>query len=186
MDLLEAIYNRRSVRNYADNQVDKTTIEKLLAAAVQAPSAMNSQPLSFAVIQNSDLLHDYSDRSKKLLLNSLDRIPQLTKYKAALENPDFNIFYNAKTLIIIFAKLTGLHAAEDCCLAAQNIMLAAHSLGLGTCWIGFARPFLNLPEIKQELSIPAEYEAVAPLIVGYPQINPPAIPKKAPEILFWK
>lgn len=155
-------------------------------AATQAPSAMNSQPWAYAVIQDAAILKEYSDRSKQFLLNSLDRVPQLNKYKAAFENPDFNIFYNAQSLVIIFAKSEGLHNAEDCCLAAQNLMLTAHSLGLGTCWIGFARPFLNLSEVKEELGIPADYEAVAPIIVGYPQVNPPAVPKKSPEILFWK
>jgi nitroreductase len=186
MELLEAINTRRSVRSYADTKVDKETIEKLILAATQAPSAMNTQPWAYAVIQDAALLKDYSDRAKLFLLKSLDRIPLLTKYKAAFENPGFNIFYNAQSLVIIFAKAEGLHNAEDCCLAAQNLMLTAHNLGLGTCWIGFARPFLNLPDVKEELRIPADYETVAPIIVGYPQINPPAVPKKSPEIIFWK
>ncbi|HML31703.1 nitroreductase family protein [Sporomusa sphaeroides] len=186
MELLEAINSRRSVRSYTSAQVDKATIEKLLDAAVQAPSAMNSQPWAYAVIQNAALLKEYSDRTKQLLLASLDKFPQLNKYKAAFENPDFNIFYNAHSLVIIFAKPGSPNGTVDCCLAAQNFMLAAHSQNLGTCWIGFAQRFLSLAEIKEELGVPAEYEAVAPIIVGYPEVKPPAVPKKAPEILFWK
>lgn len=186
MELWEAVTNRRSIRSYTNKKVDKATIEKLLNAAVQAPSAMNSQPWAFAVIQNASLLKEYSDRSKQLLLGALDKMPLLNKYKSVFENPDFNIFYNAQSLVIIFAKPGSPNSAVDCCLAAQNFMLAAHSQNLGTCWIGFAQPFFNLPEIKQEFGIPVDYEAVAPIIVGYPQVKPPAIPKKAPEILFWK
>ncbi|HWR43881.1 nitroreductase [Sporomusa sp.] len=186
VELHEVINNRRSVRSYTDTNVDKAIIERLLNSAIQAPSAMNSQPWAYAVIQDVTLLKEYSDRSKHFLLSLLDQVPQLNKYKAAFENPEFNIFYNAQSLIIIFAKSKDLHSNEDCCLAAQNLMLTAHSLTLGTCWIGFARPFLNLPEVKEELNIPIAYEAIAPIIVGYPQVNPPAVPRKAPEILFWK
>ncbi len=187
MELQAAITNRRSVRSYTDTKVDKATIEKLLNAAVQAPSAMNSQPWAYAVIQEDNLLKEISDRSKQYLLSLLDKVPALNKYKAAFENPDFNIFYNATSLVIIFAKAEGIHSAEDCCLAAQNLMLTAHGLGLGTCWIGFARSYLNLPEVQEQLGIPNGYEAVAPIIVGYPQVvNPPAVPKKEPEVLFWK
>lgn len=186
MELKEAIFNRRSVRSYTDTTVTKEVIEQLLTAAAQAPSAMNSQPWAYAVIQDANLLKEYSNRAKQHLLDSLDKVPQLNKYKAAFENPDFNIFYNATSLIIIFAKDEAMHASGDCCLAAQNLMLTAHSLGLGSCWIGFAYAFLNLPEVKAELAIPEGYVAVAPIIVGYPQVNPPAVPKKAPEVLFWK
>lgn len=186
MELMEAINNRRSVRNYTNIKVANNLIEDLLQAAVQAPSAMNAQPWAYAVIQDDVLLKEYSTRTKQYLLASLDKTPLFNKYKSMFQNPDFNIFYNAPSLIIILAKVTGFHTAEDCCLAAQNLMLAAHSLGLGTCWIGFARAFLNLSDVRKELDIPSDYEVVAPIIVGYPQLNPPAVSKKDPVILFWR
>ncbi|SDF24775.1 nitroreductase family protein [Sporolituus thermophilus] len=186
MELFDAIQSRRSVRNYSPQAVSKDLLLQLLEAAVQAPSAMNSQPWAFAVIQDRELLNHYSDRAKAFLLSQMDQHPPLTKYRTALANPDFNIFYNAGTLLIVYAVPNGPHPEEDCCLAAQNIMLAAHGLGLGTCWIGFARPLLNLPEVKAELGVPAEYQAVAPLIVGYPASPVPPIPKKPPQILLWR
>ncbi len=186
MELIDAINNRRSIRNYKNQVVEKSAIDKILQAAVQAPSAMNSQPWAFAVIQNSELLQMYSDRAKGYLLSALEKNPLLIKYRAVLSKPDFNIFYNANTLIIIYAKPEGPHPVEDCCLAAQNLMLAAHSLGLGTCWIGFASALLNLREVKNELGVPEEYIATAPIIIGHPQSAVPDIPKKAPEIIFWK
>lgn len=186
MELREAINNRRSIRSYTDVKVSKKMIDELFQAAVQAPSAMNAQPWAYAVIQDEILLKEYSTKAKQYLLASMDKTPIFNKYKSWFENPDFNIFYNARSLVIILAKAEGFHTAMDCCLAAQNLMLTAHSLGLGTCWIGFARNFLNLPEIQNELGIPSGYEVVAPIIVGYPQVNPPAVPKKAPEVLFWK
>jgi nitroreductase len=185
MDLNKAINNRRSVRHYSAKKVAKETLDTLLRSAVQAPSASNSQPWAFAVIQDADLLKRYSDKAKSLLLTRSDEQPLLAKYRGMLSQTDFNIFYNAGTLVIIYAKPEGSHPEGDCCLAAQNLMLAAYDQGLGTCWIGFAVFLLNQPEIKAELGVPKEYTAVAPVIMGYPQGDIPRLSRKEPEILFW-
>ena len=186
MELMQAIENRRSIRNYSTQPVDKETIRQLVHAAIQAPSAMNSQPWAFAAIQDASLLQDMSNRAKRLLLSVMDQKPLLEKYRGAMLNSEFNIFYNASTLLIVYARPEGPHPECDCTLAAQNIMLTAHDLGLGSCWIGFALPLLNLPEVKQELGVPAAYTAVAPLVIGYPAGKAPAIPRTDPEIFFWK
>lgn len=186
MNLIKAISTRRSVRNYTAQKVAKESIDILLNSAIQAPSASNSQPWAFAVIQDADLLKRYSDKSKNFLLALSDEQPLLAKYRGMLSNTDFNIFYNASTLVIIYAKPEGLHAEGDCCLAAQNLMLTAHDQGLGTCWIGFAVSLLNQPEIKAELGVPKEYTVVAPIIVGYPQGAIPQLLRKEPEILAWR
>ncbi|HWR40564.1 MAG TPA: nitroreductase [Patescibacteria group bacterium] len=187
MNVNEVIKNRRSVRTYSTQPVSRENIEALLDSAVQAPSAMNNQPWAFVVIQDAALLKAYSDRAKAFLLSVIDQYPPLLKYQAALSNPGFNIFYNAGTLVIICAKQTaGLNAEEDCCLAAQNLMLSAWDKGLGSCWIGFARALLNQPAVKGELKIPETYAVVAPIILGYPQSELAAVAKNPPEIFSWK
>jgi len=186
MELMTAITTRRSVRQYTLQKVEKQTIETLLSAAVQAPSASNSQPWAFAVIQENEVLKQYSDRAKQYLLSLVDQDPVIAHYRDMLTNPEFNIFYNASSLIIIYAKPHGAHPQGDCCLAAQNLMLTAHSLDLGTCWIGFAQTFLDLPELKKELGVPAQYNVVAPIIVGYPKGRIPQLSKDLPEIIFWR
>lgn len=187
MNTIDAIYTRRSVRKYQDKPVDKATVEKLLDATVQSPSAMNAQPWTFCIIQDADLLLDISNRTKAYLLSILEQRPLLEKYRSAFESPDFNIFYDASTLVIICAKPgESPDPVTDCCLAAENLMLAAHDFGLGTCWIGFARAYFNLPEAKQSAGIPDEYTVTAPIIVGYPDGESPAREKNQPEILFWK
>ena len=103
-----------------------------------------------------------------------------------LAKPDFNIFYNAGTLIIICAKPKGAFVTADCWLAAENLMLAAFGMGLGSCVIGFAVPALNTSEIKAELGIPAECSAIAPIIVGVPSGETPRTTRKEPDILGWK
>lgn len=186
MNLAEAIKNRRSVRRYSTHQVERNIINKLLDAAVQAPTATNAQPWAFTVIQDIDLLKKYSDEAKKLLIASNEHNPHLDKYRTMLSNPNFNIFYTAQTLIVLYGKSEAAQPNEDCSMAAQNLMLMAHSLGLGTCWIGFAVPFLSLPEIKHELRVPPNYDPVAPIIVGYPAVETPPVPKNPPIIFSWQ
>lgn len=185
MNLIDAIYGRRSVRKYTNEHVSKEMVVKLIETAIQAPSSSNLQPWSFAVIQNSDLLKTYSDRAKKLVLEKFgDSDPR--GYKSLLSAPAFNIFYNAGTLIIIYAKAQDLTSMGDCCLAAQNLMLAAFNYGLGTCWIGFAMYLINDAEFKEQMGIPIDYRGVAPIIIGYPDVALAGVPRKPMEILAWK
>jgi len=76
--------------------------------------------------------------------------------------------------------------AEDCSLAAENLMLAAHAMGLATCPIGFARLWLNRPDVKKELGIPESYAPVFPVVVGFQKEPAHSVERKPPEILFWK
>ena len=100
--------------------------------------------------------------------------------------PDFNIFHGANTLIIICAKPLGSFVVADCWLAAENLMLAANAIGLGSCVIGSAVAALNTPEVKAKLGIPAEFNAVAPIIVGVPSGETATTSRKEPLILAWK
>lgn len=184
MDLIKALETRRSVRNYQKRGVDQETIEKLIALATLAPSAMNAQPWAFVVITDKSKLDEYSTRAKGILLASMALHPLMKKYRALLSRKSFNIFYNAPVLVALYAKPEGPAPEDDTCLAAQNFMLAAHNEGLGTCWIGFSKEMLNSDEFKAELGIPVEYTAAAPMILGYPATNPPAVQRKNPEIYY--
>jgi nitroreductase len=101
-----------------------------------------------------------------------------------LAEPTFNIFYGASCLIVVCARPPVQQSMEDCCLAAQNLLLAAHAQGLGTCWIGFARPWLELAETRTELAIPADCLPVAPIIVGFPATLPSPVERRKP-IVIW-
>lgn len=184
MKEMQAIYDRRAVRDYAAVAVPHAKIVELLHAAVQAPSAINQQPWAFAVFQGKERLKSFSDRAKAHLATTLGpEVPETSR--GMIDDPQFNIFYNANTLIVICARPGGMNAAEDCCLAAQNLMLAAHAMGLATCPIGMARSWMNLPKVKMELGIPAPLSPVFPLIAGYAATQPEAVPRNAPEIVVW-
>ena len=99
------------------------------------------------------------------------------------DNPDFNIFYNAETLIVIYGRTDAQFYEADCWLAAENMMLAACAMGLGSCVIGSALLALNLSDIKTQLRISDNYTAVAPIIIGYPNQENAVTSRNSPVIL---
>lgn len=187
MDIRQAIYTRRSVRAYQAKPVDKALIEQLIEAAVQAPTGMNAQPWAFAVIQDAATLKDISDRTKAHLLSLMDKMPAFERYREALENPEFNVFYGAPALVIVCAKPDiGPTPQIDCALAAENLMLTARSLGLGTCWIGFSAIYLTTAEAKRQFGIPEDYLVEAPIIVGHPEGEFAPAERNPPDMIYWR
>ena len=77
-----------------------------------------------------------------------------------------------RALVLILATSSDTQATEDCCLAAENFMLAARDDELGTCWVGLARPWFNLSATKVELELPESYRVVAPIVLGRPKAWP--------------
>jgi nitroreductase len=185
MNATEAILARRAVRAYTPRKVDEATVRMLLRAAVHAPSAMNQQPWLFSVLQDVSQLKRYSDRAKTMLLAQASKDPKATHYSDRLQDPSFNIFYDAGTLVVVGVSERGTYTDADCWLAAANLMLAAAEVGLGTCPIGFAVPILNTPEVKAEIGLPLAGVAVAPILVGYPTAAPPPVPRADPKIVTW-
>jgi nitroreductase len=174
MELLQAINERRSVREYTDEPVSDAVLRELIDAAIQAPSAINQQPWCFVVVKNPRLLARISDRAKAHLLKASLGAPA-HPFRDMLNDPNFDIFYHAPSLIVITAAQPTDWAVEDCALAAENLMLAAHGLGLGTCWIG-------TPEGKAALGLPPAYSPIAPIVVGYPRRRAAPVPRKAANI----
>ena len=182
MDINEAISGRRSTRDYTGQPVDEETVRRLIDAAVHAPSASNGQPWTFTVVRDQGLLDRISDAAKSHVLATLPDGPQSDHYRTMLSDASFQIFYHASALILISGIAQRPWVAEDCALAAENLMLAAYSEGLGTCWIGFAQGFLNTSEGKKALGLPATAVPVAPIIVGHPKAEIAPVPRKEPEI----
>ena len=185
MEVIDAIYGRRSVRAYADKPLERAVIQDLLRAATWAPSTQNVQPWAFLVVQGRDHLASLSDRAKKHLIEHYGDHLAMGRYRTLMSDPEFEIFYGAPTLIVICAKPEPLMPIAQCFLAVQNLMLAAHATGLGTCCIGWAEPLICLPEVKAELGIPAEMTPAIPVVVGWPAESPEPPPRRAPEIVGW-
>jgi nitroreductase len=185
MRAMDAIYERRSVRAYAPQTIEKSVILKLLDAAVHAPTAVHEEPWAFAVIQNRETLKRLSEKAKELL-PKMEGLVHLRDGSAHRFTPPDDVFHGAGTLIAIYGRALGPFVAADCWLAAENLMLAATSMRLGTCIIGLAVAALDTPEWRAELKVPAEMTVYAPIILGVPAGATPATARRKPQVLMWK
>ena len=191
---LDVIFTRRSVRAYTPQKLDESTIKSLLDAAVQAPTAMHMEPWAFVVLQDVGMLKRYSDRAKGSWAKDAEKYRDLhagvdadseKTFAERFASPDFCIFYDANTLIVICARPMGPFVAADCWLAAENLMLAAGALGLGTCCIGSAiraqqsRHQIRAENPSRRRSCRADHRRGSERTDG-------ETPRKDPEILFWK
>ena len=182
MEVLEAIHRRRAVRDYTPEKMPAALLREVISTASWAPSAMNEQPWHFTVITDTDLMGEISTHAKAFMLKGVASMPRSGHFQDILGDPHFNIFYNAPALLVISAQAHGQWCAEDCAMAAQNAMLAAVELGLGSCWIGFAQAWLNSEDGLKALKLPQGYRAVAPLILGYPKAEMPPVARKSPVV----
>lgn len=189
-DIIEIIKTRRCVREYKEDDVSDDDIKFLIDCARYAPSGFNMQPWSFLVIRNKETMKKLSESGKKSMIPILEPIKN-TSGKASdflvfLKTKGTSMFYNAPVLIIILGNKNAATVDFDCSMAAQNMMLAAHSKGIGSCWIGGLLPALMDEKLLKELGAPAGYKAVAPLIFGYPKGKTVLPERIEPEVKWIK
>ena len=113
VDVMDAIYNRHAVRNYLPKQIEPEIIHQLLDTAIHAPSALHEESRAFVVIQNRQVM-DRLSKSAKLLMDSEKRDKNDLQREHILEiaqHKEFNIFYNAPTLIVVCSTFIGLWIA---------------------------------------------------------------------------
>ncbi len=155
MDAYETILTRRSIRRYTDQDVSEEMVEKLLRAGMAAPSAGNQQPWHFMVIRDRD---------------TLVKITEVHPYSKMLLNAPLAILVAGDERAQVHPGLW----PEDCAAATENILLAAHALGLGAVWLGVYPLEARLSEINSVLTIPSEITPFSLISVGYPQEPKPA------------
>ena len=185
--VIEAIKKRRSVRAYEPIPVSKESVEQIIEAGNEAPSAMNSQPWRFVVVQDPEakkkLLRAALPNAKKILDLVKDPDPDrhaaITKRLNEQADP---VYYSAP--VIIFVIGYGRYADHSCPLACENMMLAAHSLGLGSCWVGFGSMVTDDPEIVPLLDLKQEEKIYGPILIGHPK-GYPERPAKKPPVTKW-
>jgi len=182
VDVLEAIRTRRATREFTEQTPDAAVIASLIEAAAWAPSGINLQPWCFFVVDDRATLGACSTQAKALMLGQAEEHPELAGLRPMLESPIFNIFHNAPILVVICATSADEMAMKDCCLAAENLMLAAHGQGLGSCWIGLSEAWLNTPAAKTRLGVPTGFRPVAPIIIGYPKGPAHGGERRAPDV----
>jgi len=167
METEKAILERRSVRSYAKKPVPEEVLKQILKAGAMAPSAMDAQPCRFIVVTDREKMKQLAEKVKDKagLLGFGARLAEKMK---VIEDV---IFYGAPLLVLIVAE-KGTWTEIDCALAAQNMMLRAYDLGLGSCFIGYAALIKDDRETLRAFGIKDSQELYCPLIFGYPKKLP--------------
>ncbi|MCX9083436.1 MAG: nitroreductase family protein [Candidatus Methanoperedens sp.] len=189
-DIIEIIKSRRCIREYLDKEIPDEDIKFLIDCAGYAPSGLNMQPWAFLVIQNKDKILKLSETCKKSMIPILEGMKNTSKtagdFLAFLKKEGSDIFYGAPVLVIILGNRNAPTAVYDCAMAAQTMMLAAQSIGIGSCWIGAAQRTLMDEKLLREIGAPQGYIHVAPLIFGYPKGKPEIPERREPEVVWIK
>lgn len=159
MNTLESIKTRRSIRKYKSDPVPQELLNKIIDAGLYAPSGMGRQATIILSVTNKEVRD------------------QLSKLNARIMGTDTDPFYGAPAVLIVLAKKDCPTGIYDGSLVMQNLMLAAHELGLGSCWIHRAKEEFELPEGKEllkSLGIEDEYEGIGHRIIGYADGDAPS------------
>ena len=184
MDFYELLKKRRSIRDFQEKEVPIELLRSIIKDSCLAPSSGNGQPWQFIIISDQEWIRKLSDESKKNLLDTLEKNPEspLKKYESALRNPDFNVFYNAPSLVYIVGSKNIRSLYVDCSLAACYFMFSAAARGLGTCWVNLGA-YIQDPGLRTMAGLTDSMEIVAPIAVGYPKSIPGSTERNEPQIL---
>jgi nitroreductase len=167
-NMLDVIFNRRSIRVYQDKEVSQATLKFLLQAAMAAPTANNGQPWEFIAITEKELMDKFRGKLKYGNYNAPAAIAVLANLKIARNDSSIRYW------------------VQDCSAAVENILIAAAGLGLGTVWIG-SYPKEEVMAIEREiLGIPESIVPLALIYVGYPGEERPARTQYEESRVHWQ
>ncbi len=174
--VIENILSRQTIREYTDEQVPDELLDVILQAAIRAPSGRNTQPCHLRVLRNHEMLDEMNTDFKNIV--GWDT-PAYTGWDIR------PVYHNAPTFIFIFAESNADMAAG---LMAENIALAAHALGLGSCMIGSLGALFDNAEAKKKwmniLEVPENWCFLLGMTLGYPNEKPPFKDREDGHIKF--
>lgn len=173
--VVKTIMARRSVRKYKPQPVEREKMQTIVECGVNAPNAMNRQPWEVRVVDNPDFINGVTELYKK-------------EQPKVAEDPNFkNMFRNAPTVVFIGRDVQSGSAEFDCGLLSENMMLAAQSMGIGSCCLGSPAAFMRSPaaaEYLKQLGFSEGYELLYCIAFGYPDEAPAAKPRDLTKIKF--
>lgn len=163
-EVLECIRTRRSIRRYKKEQIQNEELTKVLEAGTWAPTSKGQQKPFIVAVQKPEL------------------IAQLVKMNAEIMGTTGNPYYDAPTIILVFAPIEYGKGLQDGSCILENMMLAAHAIGLGSCWINREIEMFQTEKGKQlmkEMNLPDGLMGIGALSLGYPASYPSTIkPRK--------
>ena len=190
-ETIQTILTRKSIRSYKAEQISDSDLDLILQAAVRAPTGGNSQSWHFTVLQNKSKLLELNalvrETYQKLIVAE-DTYQSIKAGKIASGSEKYSFYFHAPTLIIVSNKRDFPNAMADSAVAIENMLLTAHSLGLGSCWVNTLTWFGDHADIRRALSgfgIPADYKVCGTIALGYcASGSGKLVPRKTPMIHF--
>ena len=164
--VIRNILNRHSVRDFTDEPIPRAKLEMILKAGIYAPSGHNMQTWKFTVIQDAAKIAEFKNIVQKVSKEN---------------NVYFYGFNNPTTLVLVSNDKRNENCIQDSSCAAENIMLAANSYGIGSVWLNPLKTLCDVPEIRELLTsygIPATHIVWSTIAMGYPSKEPKALAKK--------
>ena len=169
-ETMQTLLARRSIRRYKPEQIREEELDQILQAGLYAPSGKNRQSTILVVVQNPDTL------ARMSAMNA-----------AVLGKPGTDPFFGAPTCVVVLAEAGSSNAVKDGSVVLENMMIAARSLGIGSCWVNRAQEVLEKEAglaMLQEWGLNGEYVGVGNCVLGYPDGPQPApLPRKEGRIL---
>jgi nitroreductase len=182
MDVIEAIHSWRTIRSYSPEPVDRSDIAELLWHAVQVSTPPgNETPWALCVLEGGDKIEELGRRAMDFAR---------TRHRSDepgwswIDRPGFKVFWGAPVVILICARVGNAEAPFDCCRAGQNLCLAAHARGLGTCWLGAPLPWLRYTGVSEAIGVPTGFEPSVVLALGRATERPEPKFRPYPDITW--
>lgn len=183
--VMENIYSRRSVRLFDSRSIPREVMVSLLEAANQAPSGSNTQPWRFVVIESIEMRKKLAVQALPMYLKWLASTPQEFQERRAkvdAQNSD-PVYYSAPAIVFVIGK--GGSGVLDCPMVCQNLMLAARSLEIGSCWVFIGSLVTADQEVKNLLQLAEGEKVYGPIVLGYPKDGFPEAPIKKAPLMNW-
>ena len=186
-ETLQTILSRRSIRRFEPRQIEEEKLQAILQAGAFAPSAMNQQSWHFTVIQNEAVLNKIISTCKELMMASDNHA--MKERMADIGARGVNLFYDAPTIIIVSGNEKNLVPQIDCSLALENMLLAAHSLGIGSCWLHALVHLYSSEQGKSflhaQVGVPEGYAVIGAGAFGYQATEAPKAPSRRENIVTY-
>ena len=177
--VIEAINNRRSVRLYEPKPIPKEIINTIIEAAHQAPfmSDQRFQPWRFVVVEDPEFKQKLVQTIEPIRSNFVEGLKETQpegyeramKLYKVMDEPNDLIFYSAPVIIYVIAPAIN---SVGCAMVCENIIIAAGSLGLGSCYVGFGAMVKRNTDVVQALELTDDERIYGPVVLGYPKVDP--------------
>lgn len=179
-EVIKAIKSRRSVRAYKNDALSRETLAAIVEAGYWAPTGCNAQSWHFSVVQDRALLDEVNIKTK----SKMSELP-VDWIRNIGQNPEADITNKAPAIIIVSMGKDQVSGSVDCAAAMQNMMLAAESLGIGSCWMGFVRMVFDDVELMKRLGVPEGFAPQQAAVFGYPSGNKASVPERRQDVVTY-